>query len=412
MNLGRRLTNCRMCESTKLYEFLDLGFMPPADGILNKEEINYPEIFFPLKVAQCGDCGLTQLTYAVNPEILYGEKYSYESSITETGKKHFFDMADSICKRFNLQNSLVVDIGSNVGVLLEGFKKNGLRVLGIDAAPKIVEIANRRGIETWKAFINPEVARRVVNERGKAKIVIGTNVFAHIDDKKGLIESLKILLEDDGIFVIEAPYFVDLIDNVEYDTIYLDHLEYLSVKPLVNFFDKNNMEVFDVERYEIHGKSIRIFVGKKGVRTISENIANLLRLEEEKGIYKKKVLEDFSKKVREHKKEFVNMLMELKKQGKKIIGITAPAKGNTILNYCKIDGNIIDYMTEKSKLKPGHYTPGMHIPIVEEETVLDDKVDYGIIFAWNFAQEIIQKIGSLREKGVKFIIPLPRPKIV
>ncbi len=412
MNLGRRLTNCRMCESTKLHEFLDLGFMPPADGILNKEEINHPEIFFPLKVAQCEDCGLTQLTYAVNPEILYNEKYSYESSITETGKKHFLDMADSICQRFEIKNGLAVDIGSNVGVLLEGFKKNGMTVLGIDAAPKIVEIANKRGIETWLEFINPVVAKKIISKFGMAKIITGTNVFAHIDDKAGLVESLKILLDKDGVFVIEAPYFVDLIDNLEYDTIYLDHLEYLSIKPLVNFFYKNDMEVFDVERYEIHGKSIRIFVGRKGFRQVSENVNKLLKLEEEKGIYKINNLENFAKKVQEHKKEFSDLLRDLKKQGKKIVGISAPAKGNTLLNYCKISTDVIDYMAEKSKIKSGRYTPGMHIPIIDENKLVEDEADYGIIFAWNFAKEIIKNNQEFVRKGGKFIIPIPKPIIM
>ncbi|MBI2043106.1 methyltransferase domain-containing protein [Candidatus Pacearchaeota archaeon] len=403
---------CRMCDSKEFYEFLDLGFLPPADGILKKEELNEPEIFFPLKVAQCLSCGLTQLTYAVNPEILYNEKYSYESSITEIGKKHFFDMADSICRRFNFRNELAIDIGSNVGVLLEGFKRNGLKVLGIDAAPKIVEIANRRGIETWRAFFNSETAKKILEQKGKAKIITGTNVFAHIDDKKGLMDGVNLLLEDDGIFVIEAPYFVDLVENLEYDTIYLDHLEYLSVKPLVNFFEKNGMDVFDVERYEIHGKSIRVFVGRKNSRRVSENVGKLLKLEEDREIYRKEFLDNFSKKINEHRKEFLDLLIDLKKQGKKVIGISAPAKANTILNYCKIDSNIIDYMTEKSKLKPGHYTPGMHIPIIEEETALKEKVDYGIIFAWNFAKEIIENSIEFTRRGGKFIIPIPKPKIM
>lgn len=412
MNLGRKIDNCRMCESPDLYEFLDLGFLPPADGILSKDEIEAPEMTFPLKVCQCQNCGLTQLTYAVNPEILYDEKYKYESSITETGKKHFFEMADSIVNKFNLSSSdFVVDIGSNVGVLLEGFKKNGLRVLGIDPAPRIAKIANEGGIETWQEFIDPEVAKKIFNEKGKAKVVTGTNVFAHIDDKKGLMESLKILLDEEGVFIVEAPYLVDLIENLEYDTIYLDHLEYLSIAPLVKFFNNNGMELFDVEKYEIHGKSIRFFVGWKGKRKVSENVKTLLNLELEKGIYTKEVLDNFSKKVKEHKKELTNLLRDLGKQGKKIVGISAPAKGNTILNYCKIHEDLIDYMVEKSKIKQGHYTPGMHLPIFGEEKLLEDKPDYGIIFAWNFAKEIIANNKEFTKTG-KFIIPIPKPVIL
>lgn len=416
MNLGRRVDNCRMCDSKELYKFLDLGFMPPADGILNKEELNLPEIHFPLVVVQCQNCGLTQLTYAVNPEILYGEKYSYESSITETGKKHFFGMANSIFNKLNLKlNDLVIDIGSNVGVLLEGFKNNGCNVLGIDAAPKIVKIANAREIETWQNLINPDIARKVVAEKGRAKVICGTNVFAHIDDKKGLIESIKIMLDENGVFIIEAPYLVDLIENLEYDTIYLDHLEYLSLKPLVKFFEKNGFQIFDVEKYEIHGSSIRVFAGKPEKREVSQSVYEMLKFEEEKGIYKKEILNDFTEKVKQHKKNFVEMLRGLKKQNKKIIGISAPAKGNTLLNYCKIHEDLIDYMTEKSGLKPGHYTPGMHIPIIEEEKLLEDSdADYGIIFAWNFAEEIIKNPINKKfsRNGGKFIKPIPNPIIM
>lgn len=415
MNLGRKLTNCRMCESSNLYEFLDLGFLPPADRILTREHLNEPEIHFPLKVAQCQDCGLTQLTYIVNKEILYGETYSYESSITETGKKHFFNLADYLFNRFNLNlDDLVIDIGSNVGVLLEGFKKRGLRVLGIDPAPKIVEIANQRGVETWRGFINQEIAVQIFRKKGRAKIVTGTNVFAHIDDKQELIESLKILLDDGGVFIIEVPYLVDLIENLEYDTIYLDHLEYLSLKPLIKFFNKYGFEIFDVEKHEIHGNSIRIFVSKKNIMNISENVYNFLTLEKEKGIYKKEFLDEFARKVKQHKKEFLELIYELKKQNKNIVGISAPAKGNTLLNYCKIHNYFLDYMTEKSGIKLNHFTPGMHIPIIEEENLLKDKIDYGILFAWNFADEIIKNPinQEFLKGGGKFIIPIPKPKII
>ena len=415
MNLGRKLTNCRMCDSTDLYEFLDLGFLPPADRILNDERMNEPEIHFPLKVAQCQNCGLTQLTYVVAPEILYGEAYSYESSITETGKKHFFDMADSILEKFALKNNdLIIDIGSNVGILLEGFKRKGLRVLGIDPAPKIAEIANKREIETWNGFIDKNISELIVNKKGRAKIITATNVFAHIDDKQGLIECIKILLEEDGIFIIEAPYLVDLIENLEYDTIYLDHLEYLSLKPLIKFFEKHGFEIFDVEKYGIHGNSIRIFISRKNVMNISENVYKLLELEEKKGIYDKNNLDEFARKVCVHKKEFLELVYELKKQGKKIVGISAPAKGNTLLNYCKIHNHHIDYMTEKSKIKLGYYTPGMHIPIIEEENLLRDNADYGIIFAWNFADEIIKNPinQEFLRRGGKFIKPIPKPIIM
>ncbi len=410
--IGRKLEKCRMCDSNDLYEFLDLGYHPPSDYLLKKDDLEKEEILFPLKVLQCKNCGLTQLSYVVDPNYLYGDKYIYESSITETGKRHFFDMADSIIRKFNFQpDSLAVDIGSNVGILLEGFKRKGLKVLGIDPAPKIAKIANERGIETWQELISSDAVERIVAEKGKAKIITGTNVFAHIDDKEDLMKALNILLDDNGVFIVEAPYLIDLIENLEYDTIYLEHLEYLSVKPLIKFFEKHNMDLFDVERQDIHGKSIRFFVCKRGRYPISENIDKLLKLEEEKGIYKKEILDIFAEKVKNHKRKFVNLLRDLKKENKKIVGISAPAKGNTFLNYCKIGNDLIDYMAEKSRIKPGKFTPGMHIPIVEEEKIYQDNPDYGIIFAWNFANEIMINNIDFAKKGGKFIIPVNNPVI-
>lgn len=412
MDFGRKLEKCRMCNSNNLYEFLDLGFAPPSDFILTKEQMEEPQILFPLKVAQCRDCGLTQLKYVVNPKILYGDNYKYESSITETGKKHFFSMADSISQRFGFgEGDLVVDIGSNVGVLLEGFRNKGLSILGIDPAPNIVKIAKERGIETWETMINPEIAMKVVREKGQAKVISATNVFAHIDNKEDLLKSINIMLHEKGIFVIEAPYLVDLIENVEYDTMYLEHLEYISIKPLIQYFRKHNMDVFDVERNDIHGKSVRIFICKASNRPISKNVQEILELENEKRIYDKEVLDDFSRKVKDSKNEILRLLNKLKNEGKRIIGISAPAKSSTILNYCKIDSNLIEYMTEKSKIKPGHFTPGMNIPILNEGILKDDKPDYGIIFAWNFAPEIIRNNKEFAMRGGKFIILIPHPKI-
>ncbi len=412
MEFGRIVTECRMCGSSKLYRFLDLGFAPPADAILSSEEIREHEIHFPLNVLQCMDCGLTQLGYAANPSHLYGKKYKYESSITETGRNHFHSMALSLVKRFNLTNdALVIDIGSNVGVLLEGFKNEGLRVLGIEPVKYLADIANKKGIETFNSFINWEAAQKIVQEKGKAKIVSGTNVFAHIDDKHDLMKSVEILLDDEGVFVIEAPYLVNLIENLEYDTIYVEHLEYTSIKPLVSFFNKYNMEVFDVERYDIHGSSVRVFISRKGKREISPHVGELLKLEDELGIYDKNVLDEFSLRVKNHRKELLNLLNELKLQGKRVMGISAPAKGNTILNYCKIGPDIIEYITEKSGIKPGHHTPGMHIPIMSEDILKKDSPDYGIIFAWNFAEEIMKNNKEFAERGGKFIIPIPHPVI-
>ena len=413
MKYGRRVTECRMCQSNHLHTFIDLGFAPPSDALLTQSELQEPEVFFPLQVQQCEDCGLTQTVYAVDPALMYGEKYKYESSITQTGTSHFYSMASSIVDTCGIKpDSLAIDIGSNVGVLLEGFRRKGMRVLGIDPAPRICKIANARGIETWQSFMCPEVAHKVVREKGRAQVVTATNVFAHIDDKAGLIEALNLLLDTNGVFVIEVPYLVDLLENLEYDTIYHEHLEYMSLKPLVLFFGQHGFEVVNVERNEIHGKSIRVFMSRKGERAVQPAVPAMLQLEEAKGIYRKEVLQKFAQDVAESAFELRKLLNQLRQDGKRVVGISAPAKGNTILNYCKIGPELVQYMTEKSVIKQGSYTPGMHIPIVGDAQLLNDKPDYGIIFAWNFANEIMKNNQAVAQRGGKFIIPIPTPKIV
>ncbi|MBX4201233.1 class I SAM-dependent methyltransferase [Candidatus Parcubacteria bacterium] len=413
MEQGYQITKCRMCQSSNLYRFLDLGSAPLSDAILSEEDLKSPEPFFPLNVLQCQDCGLTQLGYVVDPALMYGPKYKYESSITITGKEHFFSMAAAICKEFDIQkDSFCIDIGSNVGVLLEGFKNQGMKVLGIDPSPEICKIANARGIETWQDFFGPSVAPKVLEAKGRACVITGTNVFAHIDDKEGLVTALKMLLDDKGMFIFEVPYLVDLIETLAYDTIYLEHLEYISLKPVVLFFKKHGMEVFDVQRQDIHAKSIRVFVCQPGQRQVSSRVRELLDLEETSGIYTKEVLDLFATRVKKHKEDLLALLQDLKSKGKKVIGISAPAKGNTILNYCKIGSDMLDYITEKSTIKIGHYTPGMHIPIVKEGGDQNQQADYGIIFAWNFAPEIIKNNEAFAKQGGKFIIPIPKPAII
>jgi len=402
-----------MCDSPKLYCFLDLGFAPPSDAILTADELREPELLFPLKVMQCEECGLTQLSYSVNRLLLYGKKYKYEASITTTGKRHFHSMADSICERLKLaKGSLVVDVGSNVGVLLEGFQKNGMRVLGLEPAPDICKIANERKIDTLQEFMGFEVAKRVLRDYGKAKIVTGTNVFAHVDDKEEFMSALDVLLDDDGIFVIEAPYFLELIENLEYDTIYVEHLEYLSVKPLLRYFNEHAMDIFDVELHEIHGRSIRVFVCRKGKFPATGTVQAFLDRENQKGIYSRQVLDDFARRVKLHRDTLLGLLWDLKRRGNRIVGISAPAKGNTLLNYCRIGPELIDYLAEKSVIKRGHYSPGMHIPIVEEQRIYHDRPAFGIIFAWNFADEIMKNNDAYARSGGRFIIPIPEPIVV
>lgn len=408
-----RKNTCRMCKSTNLYKFLDLGFSALSDGFLTEENLEKPEISYPLNVLFCKDCGLSQLGYIVPPEYMFNKNYPYDSSTTKTGRDHFTNMGYDICKIFNLKpKSLIVDVGSNTGVLLSSFKSKKMNVLGIEPSSNVASIARKNGIKTITDFFSKKLAKKTVQKFGKASVLTATNVFAHIDNLDDFMDGAKILLNETGIIVIEAPYLVKLIDNLEYDTIYHEHLSYMSVKPLQRFCRKHNMELFNVELKEIHGGTVRYFIGKKNKYPISKNIAKFLKLEHKKKIYSKKHLDIFAKKVESHRNELMNLLYDLKKSGKIIVGISAPAKGNTLLNYCRIGPDILDYVTEKNPLKIGKFTPGMHIPVYSDKKLLTHKADYALVLAWNFAEEIMKNNESYKKNKGKFIIPLPSPKII
>jgi len=403
---------CRMCDSDNLELFLDLGFMPPADNFLTEKQLKGPEMYYPLTVNVCHKCGLIQLGYVVPADNLYNSNYPYESSTTKTGREHFFQMAQKICNRFNLKKeSLVVDLGSNVGVLLQGFKNEGMTVVGVEPSVNIVRIAIENGIETIPSFFTMEAVDEILEKHGKVSVLTATNVFAHIDDLNDFMKTLDKSLSDDGIFVFEAPYFVNLLKNLEYDTIYHEHLSYISVKPIKTFFEKHGFEIFDIEEVIIHGGSLRVFVSRKGKHEKSKIIEKMIGLEEEEKIYNIETLKKFADKVYKHRNELTSLLNELKNKGKRIVCVSAPAKGMTLMNYCNIDKSICDYVTEKSKMKIGKFTPGTHVPVVSDDIFHKDYPDYAVLLAWNFADEIIKNLSIFEQNGGKFIIPIPHVRI-
>lgn len=404
---------CRLCKSDKVESFLDLGFAPISDQILTKNQLLEKEETYPLVVDFCENCGLSQLNYVVPPELMYNENYSYDSSSTKSFRNHCLAMVEDFTKKYVFQpNSNVIDVGCNAGLLLSGFREKGFKVIGIEPSVNVAKIAKEKGIQVYEEFFSKKLAHEIVKTHGKISIITGTNVFAHIDDLDEFFDAVKILLTNDGIIVIEAPNMFSLIGNLEYDTIYHEHLSYLSLKPIVKFCKNFEIEVFDVEFNSIHGGTYRYFFGKIGTRKISENVNKFIKLEEEKRIFEKNRLLEFAEDVKKHKIELNTLLWSLKKDGKKIVGISAPAKGNALTNYCKIGTDLLDYITEVNPLKIGKFTPGMHIPIVSEDRLLEDKPDYGLILAWNFADSIISNNQKFRENGGKFIIPIPHPIIV
>lgn len=407
-------TTCRLCSSKDLHKFLDLGLQPPSDQFLNKKKTNNDIIFYPLSVNTCKTCGFKQLTHVVDPKILYQQDYPYESSLTKSGLDHFYEFALSVKNQFKLKSDdLVIDIGSNVGVLLDSFKSLGMKVLGVDPAKNICKIANKRGIKTLNSFFDSNICDFIKKEHGKAKVITGTNVFAHIDNLSELFKNVKKILDKkDGIFIIEVPHFLNLLKDLEFDTIYHEHLSYITIQPLIKFLKKKNLKIFKVEKKDIHGGSIRIFISYMNSFETDKSVNIILKQEKKADLNNLKVLNNFSENVKKSRFNLIALMSKLKLKKKKIIALSTPAKGMTLLNYCKLDKDFISFATEKSKLKIGKFTPGGNIPIYGDKRILREKPDYAIILAWNFAKEIISNNKLFLKNGGKFIIPIPNIKII
>ena len=407
------VTRCRICGSNNLFEFLDLGFTPPADQFLREDQLRQPETHYPLTVLMCEDCSLAQLSYVVPGEVLYRRDYPYESSMTQSGQLHWDEFAETVCKSYGIgEGDLVVDIGSNVGVLLGSFAKQGANTLGIDPASNIVRIAEKRGIETWDEFFSPRIAEKALREKGNASVITAINVFAHVDDLKSFMEAVDILLSKNGIFIFEAPYFGNLINFLEYDTIYHEHLSYLLLEPIIKLANRFGMEVSDVLERDIHGGSFRVFISRIGERQINERVANFLQREKDSKWSCPDTLNEFSQKVKKNREELTYLLNSLKSSGKKVAAVSAPAKGMTLLNYCRIGQETLDFVTEKSTLKIGRHCPGVHIPVLDDDALISNQIEYALLLAWNFSEEIMNNLKEFREGGGKFIIPIPHPKIL
>ncbi|EKD87572.1 MAG: hypothetical protein ACD_36C00018G0001 [uncultured bacterium] len=406
-------TTCRACKNTKLTKVLSLGPTPLANAFLTKEMLDKEEMFYPLDVYFCQNCHFLQLGHVVRPEILF-KNYVYVSSTSPVFVEHFHDFAHDLIQRFDLdQKSLVVDIGSNDGILLKPLKEHNLRTLGIEPAQNIAARANKDGIKTIAKFFTTALARSIGKAYGQASVVTANNVFAHIDNLDEVIEGTKILLKKNGVFVVEAPYLVDFLTKNYFDLVYHEHLSYLSVKPLQTLFHRFDMEIFDVQKVPVHGGSIRVFVkGKGAAYKQTARLSHFLKLEKRMRLDRVETYFTYADKVRINKTKLIALLTKLKHQGKSIAGYGAPAKGNTLLNYFGIGTDYINYIIDDSPYKQGLYSPGKHIPVVASAMLAKQKPDYLLLLAWNFAKPIMEKLQDYQHQGGKFIVPVPRPKTV
>ena len=399
---------CRICSSKNLKIILDLGEQPPSNSFLDIDELNSPESKFPLRLFWCKDCYLVQLLDIVDKEYLF-KNYFYMTSASKPIVDHFKKYAQDVYQEFLQEdNSFVVEIGSNDGSLLKEFKKLGTSILGIEPATNLSELANQSNVTTKNTFFSSEVSKEIIKSRD-VSVVIANNVIAHIENLQDLMNGIKILIGNNGVFIFEVPYLVDLIENLEFDTIYHEHLSYFSILPLLKLVKQFGLEIFDIKKQLVHGGTLRIFVSQKDNYPINNSVNVFLNEEHKLGLDKIEFYHKFSTNVEELKKNLLKLLTQLKKENKSLLGYGAPAKGNVLLNYCGINTNFLDCIIDTTPLKQGKYTPGMHIPIIPPKNLKN--TDVALLLAWNYESEILLKEKIFRENGGKFLIPLPKPII-
>src|SRR3989344_9498704 len=402
---------CQICSSTKILKFLSLGNHPPSDNFLVEAELRIPEKKYPLDVYFCDNCKLVQLGYAADPKILFTDHFVYTTASNDELVRNFAALVDNIVERFNpTKKDFAVDIGSNDGTLLSNYLPRGIKVLGIDPS-KAAELAQQKNIPTLLEFFNEKTAKKIAQEHGKAKIITATNVFAHVKEIDSFMKGIQVLLADEGAMIEESHYILAMIENMQFDSIYLEHLRYYSIKPLIYLFNKYNMDVFDAELITTHGGSLRVYACKKGAYPISKNVSKILKEEEKFGLYSIAAYNAFAKRVTNNKGKLRELLRKIKSEGKHIYGIGAPAKGNTLLNFCNIDNKILDCLVERPNMKIGKYSPGMHIKIEEESKLFAEQPEYALLLTWNLENIIIPKLRAKGYKG-KFIVPVPEPRVV
>ncbi len=404
---------CRYCNSKLPHAILELGIQPLANSFIKKDEAENSEFTCPLTITRCTHCGLVQLTHIVPADLMFSH-YLYVSSTTKTFQVHFAEYAKDLKERsFKKENLLAVDIGSNDGLLVSCYMKEGMKALGVDPAKNLAEDANKRGITTINNYFNEETVAQIKREYGNADIISGNNVFAHIDDIQSVCKNVANLLSDTGIFVIEFPYMAVMLEDMVFDMIYHEHVSYINITPLKYLMSQHQLEIFDIKKVASHGGSLRVFIQKKaGVYKVTDTVTRYLNEEEQKGYNKQQTYIDFSDRVANVKTTLLEFVNTAKKENKTIAGYGAPAKGNTIINYCNFTPEQINFIVDDNPMKQNMLTPGAKIPVVNSQYLAEHPTDYVIIFAWNFAEEIIKNNKQLKEKGIKFIVPLPKPEII
>jgi SAM-dependent methyltransferase len=403
---------CRFCGGS-LAEFVDLGMSPLCESYVTKDQLNSMEPFYPLAAYVCRECFLVQLQEYVAPEHIFSE-YAYFSAYSDAWLDHARSYAAMMTRRLSLgPASRVIELGSNDGYLLQFFVERGVPVLGIDPAKNVAEAAEKRGVSTLVKFFGTETARELFETGIQADLVLGNNVLAQVPSLRSFVEGIRIILKPDGVCTIEFPHLLKTIVGNQFDQIYHEHFSYFTLLTLENIFAAHGLRIFDVDEMWTHGGSLRIYACHAGdpARPTEVSVSELMHREREAGLHRLETYADFADRVRATKRKLLSFLIEAKNCGKSLAGYGAPGKGNTLLNYCGIRTDLLDYTVDRNPYKQGKYLPGTHIPIFQPEKIAETKPDYVLILPWNLKDEITAQLAYIRDWGAKFVVPIPEVSV-
>ena len=405
------VTKCQVCGSSRLAPILDLGHHPIVQNYLDAKKLYAPESTYPLRLVRCADCTLVQLDFVVDPAAVFPTSYPYRTGLTNMLLRNFEALADELlANNFFSKGDLVVDIGSNDGSLLQSFKKRGAHVVGVEPTDA-AKMANKSGIKTYQEFFDSASGARLARRHGKATIVTATNVFAHIPNTPKLLRAVKSLLASDGVFVSESQYLGDIVEKLEFDTIYHEHLRFYSLQPLMRLAKDAGMSIVDAHRISAAGGSIRVYM-KKGMHEASARTHELMDEEKTSRLNEKETIDSFARDVIGAKNELLTLLLSIRKKGERIVAISSPARSNTLLNFCHLTPDIIEYAGEKQgSPKIGLFVPGSHLPVVDESRIFKDQQAYALVLSWHIGEELMKIYRKIGYKGA-FVMPLPKPRIL
>jgi len=406
---------CRFCGWEKLHSFVDLGMSPLCESFVSREHLNEMEAYYPLHALVCENCFLVQVQEFVHGEEIFGGEYAYFSSYSDAWLKHAADYAEMIVERLGLdENSQVIEVASNDGYLLKNFVAKGIPALGIEPADNVAAVATAEGVPSLVKFFGVQTAKELVADTIQADLLIGNNVLAHVPDLNDFVAGLKLLLRGDGVVTIEFPHLMRLMEENQFDTIYQEHYCYFSLVAVQQVFAHHGLVIFDVEELWTHGGSLRIYArhAEDDNKPVTEAVTEMVDREVAAGFRRLETYFTFAEQVAETKRKLLEFLIQAKRDGKRIAGYGAPGKGNTLLNYCGVGTDFIDYTVDRNPYKHGKFLPGTRIPIFPPERIADTKPDYVLILPWNLKDEIAKQLAYVSDWGGQLVVPIPELTIV